>query len=207
MNTAMKCRCTAPAYSASTLNYKWKAGAAITDIGSIRYTASPNSASVRFAGQTYVFNDLAVPPDSSSVKQVVGYYKTTFNGGSGAPYFTMALPSTLHLQFDYNFNKWFSTAAHFSMPVLGAALPYYTGTHNLPLLTITPRAELPLDGRLYAHQLSFCCRAAMGRALRLGPLVMGSATAFSSLLLGKGKGVDGYACCVFLFWLSPIPCR
>ncbi|TKK70171.1 hypothetical protein FC093_05325 [Ilyomonas limi] len=180
------------AYNENTLNYKWKAGASVTDIGSIKYNASPNSASVRFAGQTYVFNDLAVPADSSSLQQIVRYYKTTFNGSNGAPYFTMALPTTLHVMFDYSFNKWFSTAAHFSMPLLGAAFPYYTGTHNLSMLTITPRAELPWVGAYLPISYHFAAGLQVGSAVRLGPLVIGSATAASSILLGKGKGVDAY---------------
>jgi len=180
------------AYSENTLNYKWKAGASITDIGSIKYNASPNSASVRFAGKTYIFEDLAVPADSTTLQQVIRYYKKTFNGTSGAPYFSMALPTTLHLMFDYSFNKWFSTAAHFSMPVLGSTFPYYTGTHNMSILTVTPRAELPWVGAYMPISYHFAAGLQVGGALRLGPLVVGSATAISSLMLGKGKGVDGY---------------
>lgn len=179
-------------YNENTLNYKWKAGASVTDIGSIKYHASPNSTSVRFAGQTYVFNDLSVPEDSTSLQQMVRYYKNTFNGTSGAPDFSMALPTTLHLQFDYSFNKWFSTAAHFSMPLLGARFPYYTGTHNLSMLTVTPRAELPWAGAYMPISYHFAAGLQVGTALRLGPLVVGSATAISSLMLGKGKGLDGY---------------
>ena len=180
------------AYNENTLNYKWKAGASITDIGSIKYNASPNSATARFTGQTYIFNDLVVPADSSNLPQIIRYYKTTFNGTGGAPYFTMALPTTLHVMFDYSFNKWFSTAAHFSMPLLGSTFPYYTGTHTLSMLTVTPRAELPWIGAYLPISYHFAAGLQVGSALRLGPLVAGSATAISSLLLGKGKGVDAY---------------
>jgi len=179
-------------YNENTLNYKWKAGASITDIGSIKYNASPNSASVRFAGQTYVFNDLAIPADSTTLQQIVHFYKNTFNATGGAPYFTMALPTTFHFMFDYSFNKWFSTAAHFSMPIIGSPFPYYTGTHNLTLLTVTPRAELPWVGAYMPISYNFAAGLQVGTAIRLGPLVVGSATALSTLMLGKGKGVDGY---------------
>jgi hypothetical protein len=180
------------AYDENTLNYKWKAGASVTDIGNIKYKASPNSTSVRFTGQTYVFEDLYAPADSTSLQQIIRYYKKLFNGITNAPEFTMALPTTLHLMFDYSFNKWFSTAAHFSMPILGSTFPYYTGTHNLSLLTVTPRAELPWVGAYMPISYNFAAGLQVGTAVRLGPIVIGSATALSSLMLGKGKGVDGY---------------
>ncbi len=180
------------AYNESTLNYKWKAGASVTDIGNIRYAASPNSTSVHFRGQTFLFNDLVVPEDSTDIQQIARFYKTKFNGSSGAPSFTMALPTTLHLLFDYSFNAWLSAGAHLSIPVILSPHPYYTGTHTLSVLTITPRAELPWIGAYMPVSYHFAAGFQMGAALRLGPLVIGSASAITTGLLGKGKGGDAY---------------
>ena len=134
------------AYNEETRNYKWKAGASVSDIGSIRYRSSPNSYNTHLSGQEYIFEDLKPPADSTSLVSIANFYKGKFPGRPSDTYFTMSLPTTFHLTFDYSFNQWLSAAAHLSLPVIMAQRAYYIGTHTLSQMSVTPRAELPWCG-------------------------------------------------------------
>ena len=180
------------AYNEETLNYKWKAGASVSDIGSIRYRSSVNSYNTHLSGQSYVFEDLKPPPDSNTLVSIANFYKQKFPGRPSDTHFTMALPTTLHLTFDYSFNQWLSAAAHFFMPVILAKAPYYIGTHSLAQVTVTPRAELSWVGFYLPLTYQFAGGFQTGAALRLGPLTIGSASLVSTGLLRKTKSADAY---------------
>ncbi len=104
----------------------------------------------------------------------------------------MALPTTLHLSFDYSFNQWLSAAAHLSLPVIMSPPGYYIGTHTLSQLTVTPRAELTWVGFYLPFTYQFAGGFQSGMALRLGPLTIGSASLINLGILRKGKSADGY---------------
>ncbi len=179
-------------YNEATLNYKWKAGVSLTDIGSIRYRSSPNSYNTHLGGQSYVFEDLKPPPDSTTLVSISNFYKRKFPGTPSDTYFTMMLPTTLHLMFDYSLNKWLSAEAHVQLPVITSQPAYYIGTHTLSTISVTPRAELPWAG-LYvplSYQLAGGFR--VGTALRLGPVVIGSGSIISTGLLRKTRSADAY---------------
>lgn len=180
------------AYNEETLNYKWKAGASVSDIGSIRYRSSVNSYNTHLSGQSYVFEDLRPPSDSNSLVSIANFYKRKFPGTQSDTHFSMALPTTLHLTFDYSFNQWLSAAAHFLMPVMLSEAPYYIGTHSLAQLSVTPRAELSWAGFYLPLTYQFAGGFQTGAALRLGPLTIGSASLINLGLLRKTKSADAY---------------
>ena len=180
------------AYNEQTNNYKWKAGASISDIGSIRYRSSPNSYNTHLTGQQYIFEDLKAPPDSTSLVSVSNWIKNKIPGVPSDNYFTMMLPTTLHLTFDYSFNQWLSAAAHLSMPIITAQPAYYIGTHTLSQLNITPRAELSWIGFYLPLTYQFAGGFQSGMALRIGPLTIGSASLINVGILRKSKSADGY---------------
>ncbi len=179
-------------YNADTRNYKWKAGASVSDIGSIRYKSSPNSYNTHLSGQKYLFEDLVIPEDSTTLVSIANWYKRQFPGTKSDTHFTMNLPTTLHLTFDYAFNPYVSAAAHLSLPVITAQPAYYTGTHSLAQLTITPRAELSWCGFYLPVTYQFAGGFQTGMAFRIGPLTIGSASLINIGLLRKGRSADGY---------------
>lgn len=180
------------AYNEETDNYKWKAGASISDIGSIRYRSSPNSYNTHLTGQQYIFEDLKAPPDSTSLVSIANWIKKKVPGTPSDTYFTMMLPTTLHLTFDYAFNPFLSAAAHLSMPIITTQPAYYIGTHTLTQLNITPRAELSWVGFYLPLTYQFAGGFQTGMALRVGPLTIGSASLINVGILRKSKSADGY---------------
>lgn len=180
------------AYNPQTNNYKWKAGASISDIGSIRYRSSSNSYNTHLNGQQYVFEDLTPPPDSTSLISIANWFKRQFPGRQSDTHFTMALPTTLHLTFDYSFNEWLSAAAHLSLPIMMSPPGYYIGTHTLSQLNVTPRAELSWVGFYLPFTYQFAGGFQSGMALRLGPLTIGSASLINLGILRKSRSADGY---------------
>ncbi len=180
------------AYNEETNNYRWKAGASISDIGSIRYRSSPNSYNTHLTGQQYIFQDLVIPPDSTTLVSIANFYKRKFPGRQSDTHFTMDLPTTLHLTFDYSFNPWLSAAAHFSMPIITSQPAYYTGTHTLAQLSVTPRAELSWVGFYLPFTYQFAGGFQSGMAFRLGPLTIGSASLINLGVLRKGRSADAY---------------
>ncbi len=180
------------AYNEETNNYKWKAGASISDIGSIRYRSSPNSYNTHLTGQQYIFEDLRPPDDSTTIVSIANFYKGKFPGRPSDTHFTMDLPTTLHLTFDYSINPWFSAAAHLSVPIITSQPSYYIGTHTLTQLSVTPRAELSWAGFYLPLTYQFAGGFQSGMAFRIGPLTIGSASLINLGLLRKGRSADAY---------------
>lgn len=180
-------------YNEQTLNYRWKAGASITDAGSILYKSSSTSYNAHFSGQSYVFNDFNIPSDSNTITSIANFYSSKLPGSHPAvSNFRMWLPTTIHLMFDYSFNRWLSAEAHLSMPVLLTDKYNYEGTYNPTILSVTPRAELPWAGLYMPINYNFLSGLQMGAAIRLGPIVLGSASLVNVGGLQKTKGADAY---------------
>ncbi len=180
------------AYNEETLNYKWKAGASLSDIGSIRYRSSSNSYNTHLTGQQYIFDELQVPEDSNTLVSIANFYKNKFPGRPSDTHFTMNLPATLHLTFDYSFNKWLSAAAHLSFPVITSQPAYYIGTHTLSQFSVTPRAEFSWIGLYLPLTYQFAGGFQSGIAGRLGPLTIGSSSLINLGILRKSKSADAY---------------
>ena len=179
-------------YNEQTSNYKWKAGASVSDIGSIRYHSSPNSYNSHLTGQQYVFEDLLIPADSTSLVSIANFYKHKFPGTTSDTRFSMALPTTLHLTFDYAFNEWISAAAHLALPIILSPFPYYIGTHTPAYLSVTPRAEISWAGFYLPLTYRFGAGFQSGIAARVGPLTLGSASLFNIGIARQSKSADAY---------------
>jgi Family of unknown function (DUF5723) len=180
-------------YSDRTANYIWKVGASITDIGFIRYSRQQTKGIVtNFNGNTYTIDQLSLPSDSTDVYQIANYYKNLFNANTTPPEFTMQLPTTLHLTYDRNFNKWLGVQGQLNMPLVFSKLSRYTGSYNPVAVFVTPRAEIPLGGLYLPVSYNSVSGFQAGAALRLGPLVIGSSSIINSRVLGKTKTADVY---------------
>jgi len=179
-------------YNENTLGYKWKMGVSITDIGNIKYDAGGNDFNAVFKGQSYELNDLQPPADADNVSLISNFYKGKFTGTEGPSYFTMSLPTAMHLMFDYSFNKWMFMETHFSMPLKFTSAKYYAGTFVPTMFSVTPRAELPWGGLYLPISYNNFSGVKVGGAMRVGPLVIGSASAFSFVAGRKTRGADVY---------------
>lgn len=179
-------------YSPKTDNYIWKAGASITDIGFIRYPKNQTKwVAASFNGKNYLLDDLAPPADSSDIAQQYNYYQTLFKVNTEPNLLTMQLPTTLHLTYDRYFNQWLGVQGQLNIPLLFSRLSYYDGNYSPVSLSVTPRAELPWGGVYMPFSYNSVWGMQAGAALRLGPLVIGSASLINTRFF-KTKGTDVY---------------
>lgn len=180
-------------YNDRTNSYVWKVGASITDIGFIRYNKNEvKSIVTKFTGKTYLMDELTLPSDSSDVYQAANYYTNLFKSNTSASALTMQLPTTLHLTYDRFFNEWLGLQGQVNIPLVFSRLNYYIGNYNPVSVSVTPRAEASWAGLYVPLSYSSVAGFQMGAALRVGPLVIGSASIVNSRILGRTKGADLY---------------
>jgi hypothetical protein len=180
-------------YSDKTASYIWRIGASITDIGFVRYNKKDmDGLAVNFAGTNYLVDQLTAPSDSSSGQQIGNYYKNLFNARSEPSALTMQLPTTLHLSYDRYFNKVVGLQAQLNIPLMLSRINFYTGNYNPVSFSVTPRAEIPLGGLYVPVSYNSLSGFQMGAALRLGPLVIGSASIINTRIIGRTKAADVY---------------
>jgi Family of unknown function (DUF5723) len=180
-------------YSDKANNYIWKAGAAITDIGFIRYPKSQTKALVtKFGSKPFLIDQLSAPSDSSNLFQKANYYAGVFGSRTEPSAITMQLPTTLRLSYDRYFNPWLGVQAQLNIPLMFTRVSIHEGNYNPVSVVITPRAEVPAAGIYMPLSYNSISGFQMGAALRLGPLVVGSASLINTRILGSTKGADAY---------------
>lgn len=180
------------AYSDRTANYIWRIGASITDIGFIRYNKKEmDGFAVNFAGSTYLIDQLTAPSDSSNGEQIGNYYKNLFNARTEPSALTMQLPTTLHLSYDRFFNKVVGIQAQVNIPLMFSRINFYTGNYNPVSVSVTPRAEISWAGVYMPLSYNSIFGFQAGAAMRLGPLVIGSASIIKARF-AKTKSADVY---------------
>jgi len=179
-------------YSDKTANYIWKIGASITDIGFIRYPKEQTKwVAAKFSGNNYLLDDLAPPTDSTGIDQQYNYYSKLFKVNTQSTPITMHLPATLHLTYDRYINKWLGVQGQVNVPLVFSTLSYYEGNYNPVAVFVTPHAETPWGGVYMPVSYNTISGMQVGAALRLGPLVIGSASIFRSRFF-KTKSSDAY---------------
>jgi Family of unknown function (DUF5723) len=180
-------------YSDKANNYIWKVGAAITDLGFIRYAKSQTKGLItRFGSKPFLINQLSAPSDSSDLFQKANYYAGVFGPRIEPSAITMQLPTTLRLSFDRYFNPWLGVQAQLNIPLMFTRVSIHEGNYNPVSVVITPRAEVPAAGIYLPLSYNSISGFQMGAALRLGPLVIGSASLINTRILGSTKGADAY---------------
>jgi hypothetical protein len=181
-------------YSDKTNNYIWKLGAAITDIGFIRYAKPQTKALVtKFGSNPFLIDQLSPPSDSGNLFQLSNYYAGVFNSRTEPSAITMQLPATLRLSYDRYFNTWLGVQAQVNIPLLFYRVSMYEGNYHPASVVITPRAEVPAAGFYMPISYNAISGFQMGATLRLGPLVVGAASFINTRVFGSTKGVDAYA--------------
>jgi outer membrane protein OmpA-like peptidoglycan-associated protein len=160
--------------------YKLKLGFAITDIGSIRYQKAASSINNRITAN---INNLPVSSfeNVNDAKTLDSTFNSLFTTSTdGNPRFRMGLPTMLSLQVDYNIWKGFYL--NFSPFIsLSSRLNGKTKTHMWNNYALTLRYESKWFGIYLPASYNALTGYNSGFSLRVGPLVVGSGTIFSSL--------------------------
>lgn len=185
------------------INYKYRIGVAVLDIGSIRF--DENAQTHDFTNSTQVQGDMT-GVELANVNQVIGLISEQFYGSASASFvensMRIALPMALSVQADYNTqvsNLYWNASLIYGIPLKGAAL------RRPSQLIIAPRYEtrfmefsLPIS--LYQFQYPH-----IGIYARVGAFSLGSDW-FSTLLGNQDfHGMDFYFS--IKFQLSKDHCR
>ena len=183
-------------YTSDKVDYIWRAGLSIMDLGFIKFNR--NAQQHHF----YADNDMRFKVDDldnvKTMNELSKYLSANyFDGDSTASYvgdsFVVGLPTTLRLQFDYNFYKNFFVNATFIQPV---RLFEYS-VKAAPRLMIEPRYEseyfdFALPVSLYDYKFVH-----VGASFRFACLTIGTENITKYLGLGNMNGMDIYVALKF----------
>lgn len=173
------------------LNYLWRVGVSLMDVGFIRFENNAVDNSVRsddsILFDSDIFNDVESFDDMMKFLSAA-YYDGDTMASFVADYFSVGLPTTLRLQFDYNIKDDFYINATFVQPL---KLMRYS-VEASPQLMIEPRYEteyfefsMPLTLRDYRF-------LNLGASARIGYITVGTQNIASYLGIGNVKGLDVY---------------
>ena len=158
--------------------YKLKVGASVLDLGGIKYRKGGES--TNFSANvkdlpTSSFNNVEDIQSLDSTLNTL-FTQTDETGSS----YRMALPAALSFQLDYNVIKGFYINANaFISLTTGTRSPHKNRVWNN--YAITPRYEMKWFGVYLPNSYNTLTGFNSGISLRLGPVVIGSGTIFSTL--------------------------
>ncbi|MFK7899207.1 MAG: DUF5723 family protein [Cyclobacteriaceae bacterium] len=165
-------------------SYKWKIGASIVDIGSIKFDRGKSTYSSKGGKEHLIplnednleqeldeligdFGDFTSNPEQN-LDSVTQYNDVSLTSGT----FTIGLPTTLNLDVDYYWKNGFYI--NLSSWVSLAALKFSDYTvRNVSSLTVTPRYERDALGIYLPMSINYMGQADVGFAFRAGPLLLG----------------------------------
>ncbi len=177
--------------------YKLKAGFAITDLGGTRYEKGGQ-------GRNFTANVSDMPTNVFNNIKDVETLDSTFNSifatsADDKGRFRMGMPTMLSLQIDYN--VWKGFYINFSPFIsLTSGRRDDTKTRMWNNYALTPRYEMKWFGVYLPNSYNTLTGFNSGISLRLGPVVIGSGTIFSSLGKKAVRETD-----VHLLFKIPIP--
>ena len=149
--------------------YKWKFGLSLTDIGRIKFNKHPNSHDF-LAGVTDWDIGSLDPGSWDEIDEIID--STFLRAPNDERTFNMSLPTALSLEIDYNI--WNDFYVNFR--------PYWalynkdspTKVHNITSYSLTPRYDHKWVGVMVPMSYNNYGNTAVGLALRLGPLTIGT---------------------------------
>ncbi len=151
------------------IDYKWKLGVSIVDIGRINFKSQTYTRSFSGAFSEWENIENETTDDAAAVADMIDdNVEGDISEGSS---YKMRLPTSLNVQFDYNLENNFRIGAigNFGIPANSAY-----GLERLDYIAVIPRYEqlrfevaVPISMNNYA-------RPKLGAMLRLGPLAIGT---------------------------------
>ena len=184
---ANKKRLTSPCQQAK-IRYQWSIGISLMDLGFINFKNNAIDNYFDFNGTTFFDIDKynSVENFDQMIKIMSETYYDDPNASKIGENFKMGLPTTLRLQFDYNFYNDFYVNATFIQPVR----IFKYSVEATPQILVEPRYEsnlfdfsIPLSLRDYKH---FC----IGAVARFGFISIGTQNLATYFGFGKANGMD-----------------
>lgn len=157
------------------LNYDWKIGVSLMDLGSSTY--KPSVASAEYYDPKSTATDINVDQKLNNAPDIKAFkdsLKTLFNNSRDiTENFSISSPTRLIVNVDKNMGDHLFINAELSMNFFSSASYTKLRTRELNLLTITPRWETIGLGAYLPIQYNTQGQLWMGAAIKLGPLVLG----------------------------------
>lgn len=159
----------------NTLNYDWKIGLSLMDLGANRFT--PGTSSVQLFGPNMAITDATIDRKLSGAQSLRAFkdsLRTIFtNSADITERFTITNPTRLILNIDRNLGNHFYVNGELNMNVYSSSSFTKLRTRELNLLTITPRWEILNLGAYLPIQYNTQGQLWVGMAVKAGPLVVG----------------------------------
>jgi hypothetical protein len=159
----------------NNINYDWKIGVSILDIGSHTYKASPYSQQMNDPDPTITDGQLESKlSGAANMEDLSDSLATMFNGSSSiTDKFTISHPTRLVMNIDKNLGSNFFVNGELNLNFHSTSSYNKLRTRELNLLTITPRWETMAFGAYLPIQYNTQGQFWVGAAVKLGPLVLG----------------------------------
>ncbi len=166
--------------------YKIRAGIALQDIGSIRYTRDPQrsgSYNVNITGaERFYLNEL----DGMEIDNYAAYFDAhpdyfTPAAANADREYNVMLPARMQLDLDYAFNSKFFLNLAGQVPLSGSENKPYNNQYYSGI-TLTPRFETRRIGAFLPLNYNGLTAFNAGVALRVGPVFLGSGSVISALV-------------------------
>ena len=159
----------------NNLNYDWKIGVSLMDLGANRF--KPSSNSLQFADPNQLLTDADMDrkfsgaADAKSFKDSIS---TLFvNNTNITDNYSINNPTRLILNVDKNLGNHFYVNGELSMNFYSSSSFTKLNTRELNLLTVTPRWETLGLGAYFPVQYNTQGQLWIGMAVKAGPLVIG----------------------------------
>ena len=173
------------------VNYFWRLGVSLLDVGKVRFDDNTLSGDLR--GEEMRVN-LKLFDTVQSVNGLVGLMDTLMgNQTSTFVYgtkFGIGLPSAVSVQFDANVYRDFYVNATWIHPV--SHLLYKDAVEREPLVCVTPRFENVFFGAALPVTLYNYSYVSMGAFFRMGPVQLGTNDLLSLAGFTKTRSIDFY---------------
>jgi outer membrane protein OmpA-like peptidoglycan-associated protein len=167
--------------------YKLKVGVAVTDLGAMRYEKGGQSNSFSANINNLTISAFDNVEDAKSLDSTFNSLFTTSTDKNR--YFRMGMPTMLSLQIDYNI--WKGLYLNFSPFIsLTAGRRGETRSRIWNNYAVTPRYEIRWFGIYLPNSYNALTGFNSGISLRLGPVILGSGTIFSSLSKDAIQEID-----------------
>ncbi|MHB1922423.1 MAG: DUF5723 family protein [Chitinophagaceae bacterium] len=170
--------------------YKLRIGFSITDLGGIRYKNASSARNLTLSHQSLPLDSLQIFAGESFVafnNRINSYFQQT----DRKDFYTMALPTSIHLNADYAYTK----EIYFNFNALISLTGGKTGvskTHYISTFSLTPRWESKWTGLYLPISINTLSQSDLGMAIRLGPLLIGSSSLISNLFRHSINHADGF---------------
>ena len=171
--------------------YKWKVGISITDVGRLKFNKAPSSKDFYIDTINWDVTQLNIKSWNDFDNQVVKSFVDQYGVADGnEETFTMALPTAVSMQIDYNVWKGFYMNFTPYWAVYDKGRP--TKVHNITSYSLTPRWESQWFDAMVPISYNAYGNTAVGLALRLGPMTVGTTNFLPYVRAMNIFGMDGY---------------